>query len=292
MSVSEIFKAFCDDLRVPAYKRSEIANRHSMICRRLNKDFYGVDADSRGRYLGSFGRNTANGWVSDIDMVFELPWTTYTQYDNYIGNGQSALLQAVKSSISRTYASTYVKGDGQIVTVSFSDGDHFEVLPAFRFSDGRYYFGDSHSGGSWKSCNPVAEIDAVRVSDYLYNSNLRRLCRMTRAWKYYCDVPIKGLLIDTLADRFLNGWEYADKSYVYYDYMVRDFFEYLKQQPSSQTCWYAIGSGESIYNPDNFRYKATVAYNKAVDATRLGVNENFWSSKRKWREIYGNRFPS
>lgn len=291
MTVATNFESFCKDLLVGTSLRSTISTRYLSICTRLNKDFWKMDTDSGGRYIGSFGRNTANGRVSDIDMLFEMPISTYYTYNSYIGNGQSALLQAVKNSISNTYPSTELKGDGQIVLVKFADGMKIEVLPTFKNDDGTYTFADSNNGGSWKKTNPVPEIEAVGSGDSLTNYNLRPLCRMTRAWKYYCDVPINGLLIDTLAYRFLTSWSYRDKSYLYYDWMCRDFFEYLKNQTVNQTIWFAIGSSQLINNSENFRYKATVAFNKTKEAIQLQTDDKEWSSKQKWREIYGNRFP-
>jgi hypothetical protein len=292
MSVATYFEEFCNDLLIGTSLRSTISTRYLSICTRLNKDFWNMDTDSGGRYIGSYGRNTANGWISDIDMLFEMPLSIYNTYNNYIGNGQSALLQAVKTSIQKTYPSTSLKGDGQIVLVKFSDYMEIEVLPAFKNSDNSYTFADSNGGGRWKTTNPIPEINAVATGDSLTNNNLRRLCRMTRAWKHYCNVPINGLLIDTLAYRFLTNWRYRDKSYLYYDWMCRDFFEYLKNQTENQTTWYAIGSSQSIYNPDNFRYKAAIAFNKAEDAIQFQSDDKEWSAKQKWKEIYGSRFPS
>jgi hypothetical protein len=40
---------------------------------------------------------------------------------------------------------------------------------------------------------------------------------MARAWKYPWDVPIGGLLIDTLAYRFMQNWTNSDKSCFSYD---------------------------------------------------------------------------
>jgi hypothetical protein len=291
MSVATNFETFCNNLLISQSKRSTISDRYLAICKRLNLDFWKLDTTSGGRYVGSFGRNTATGYVSDIDMLFEMPWTTYTTYNAYISNGQSALLQAVKNSIHATYPNTDLKGDGQIVQVKFSDGMRFEVLPAFKNDDGSYTFANSNSGGSWKKTNPIPEIDAVTTGDNLTNNNLRPLCRMARAWKYEYNVPILGLLIDTLAHRFLTEWSNRDKSYLYYDWMSRDFFNYLRSQDSNQTTWYAIGSGQSVTNPDNFRYKATVAYNKAVDAIKQESDGYTWSSKQTWRQIYGTRYP-
>ncbi|MBJ7881629.1 SMODS domain-containing nucleotidyltransferase [Gelidibacter salicanalis] len=292
MGVSENFKTFCDDLTISTTKRTTISIRFNAIVKRLNNDFWNLDSTTGGRYLGSYGRHTANDRVSDVDMLFEMPWSVHAKYDKYISNGQSALLQDVKNSIAKTYPSTYLKGDGQIVQVTFWDSNKFEVLPAFKHTDNTYTYGDSNSGGSWKKTNPIPEINAINSGDNLTNNNLKRLCKMTRAWKFHCDVPIKGLLIDTLAYRFLLSWEHRDKSYLYYDWMCRDFFAFLKNQTSTQTIWYAVGSMQSIYNPDNFRYKATIAYNKSIDAIKLETDGKHWSTKQKWREIYGIRYPS
>lgn len=291
MSVATDFKTFCDSLLIGTDKRLTISTRYLAICKRLNKDFWDMDTTTGGRYVGSFGRNTANSYVSDIDMLFEMPHSIYIKYNDYLGNGQSALLQAVKNSIYKTYSTTSLKGDGQIVKVSFTDDMIFEVLPVFKNDDGSYKFADSNGGGNWETTNPAAEIEAVSSGDSSTNFNLRRLCRMARSWKYYCDVPIKGLLIDTLAYRFLINWNEKDKSYLYYDWMSRDFFEYLKNQAKDQSSWYAIGSSQIIYNSGNFRYKANQAYNKSLEAIQNQSDGYEWTSRQKWREIYGYRFP-
>jgi len=44
----------------------------------------------------------------------------------YVGNGQSALLQAVRASVKKTYSVTKVGADGQVILVPFDDGITFE----------------------------------------------------------------------------------------------------------------------------------------------------------------------
>lgn len=291
MTVTRNFETFCDNLIIGQSKRSTISSRYLAISKRLNLDFWDMDSTSGGRYIGSFGRNTATNYISDIDMLFEMPWSTYNSYNAYLYNGQSALLQAVKNSVAKTYPNTNPKGDGQIVQVEFSDGMEFEILPAFKHLDGSYTFANSNNGGSWKKTNPVPEIEAISNGDRLTNCNLRPLCRMGRAWKRCNNVPIKGHLIDTLAFRFLTAWSNREKSYLYYDWMSRDFFKYLKNQDGNQSIWYAVGSAQAISNPDNFRYKATIAYNNAIEAIKQESDGNSWTSKQTWRQIYGYRFP-
>jgi hypothetical protein len=178
------------------------------------------------------------------------------------------------------------------VVVHFSDGVHFDVVPAFESEDGSFKFPDTNDGGKWKKCDPRPEIEAINRVDGFTNGNLKWLCRMARAWKANMDVPIKGLLIDTLACGFLESWAYRDKSFLYYDWMTRDFFAYVKDQKEDQYYWYAPGSNQLVYNFENFRYKALRAYNITCEAIEYARKEQWWSACNKWREVYGASFPN
>jgi hypothetical protein len=114
---------------------------------------------------------------------------------------------------------------------------------------------------------------------------------MMRAWKNEWSVPMGGLLIDTLAHRFIKDWKYRDKSFLYYDWMSRDFFEYLANEPE-RDYWLAVGSGQYIWSKGKFQYKAKRCYNLAVEAVDHESSGHTWSARQKWREIYGTAYPS
>lgn len=159
---------FCNNLLIGSDKRITVSSRHDAIAKRVNLDFRGIYGSTENTlYVGSYGRNTANGYFSDVDMIIILPYSTYIQYDGYKYNGQSALLNAVRNSILKTYSNTNIKGDGQIVEVSFTDGMTFEILPAFECEDGSFCHADSNNGGSWKNTNPRPEIKAVNDAVHL-----------------------------------------------------------------------------------------------------------------------------
>jgi len=128
-----------------------VSSRAKQITKRVNSDFRGIDSDTRySLFVGSYGRGT-DIHVSDIDMIVELPYSIYEKYNNYNGNGQSALIQAVKDSIKKTYSTTYVRGDGQVVKLNFTDGICYEIVPGFINTDGKSYtYPDTNNGGSWK----------------------------------------------------------------------------------------------------------------------------------------------
>jgi len=242
--------------------------------------------------VGSYGRNTAIDGFSDLDMIMQLPYDTYKQYNEYDGNGQSALLQAVKASLKKTYPSTDVGADGQVIEIHFTDDLTFQIVPGFINENDSYTYPDANGGGSWKITNPRPEIEAIRERNRNCNGNLVPLCRMARSWKRKWAVPIGGLLVDTLAYQFIENYQYRDKSYLYYDFMSRDFFLWMSQQSESQEYWKAPGSGQWVYGKGLFQYKAKRCYNIAVEAIEHDGKNEEWSAKYDWREIYGTQFPA
>jgi predicted nucleotidyltransferase len=291
MSVSDYFSLFCSNLRMDNNTVSAIQYRYKQITKRINLDYWSSSSETdHSLYVGSYGRGTEI-WTSDIDIIVQLPYATYEKFNNYSSNGQSALLQEVKTILQKTYSTSHIKGDGQVIGIDFTDGINFEIVPGFINNDGSYTYPDSNNGGSWKKTDPRKEINAMNEINSDTNKNLKRLCRMARAWKGKCDVLMSGILIDTLAYKFITSWEYRDKSYLYYDFMSRDFFKYLKEIDSSQSYWLAPGSNRYVWKNGHFQSKASTAYNLSVDAINFETNNHSYSSKQKWREIYGTKFP-
>ncbi|MFD1736131.1 nucleotidyltransferase [Bacillus salitolerans] len=292
MSVRDDFSSFCSNLRMSSDTVSKIQYRYKQITKRINNDYWGSSSEtSHSLYVGSYGRGTEI-WTSDIDIIVQLPFEVYKKYDNYSSNGQSALLQEVKTVLKKTYSTSHLKGDGQVIGINFTDGINFEIVPAFINNDNSYTYGDTNNGGTWKTTDPRKEISAMDSRNNTTNKNLKRLCRMARAWKSKCDVPMSGILIDTLAYKFINEWIYKEKSYLYYDYMSRDFFEFLKNIDKTKLYWLAPGSSRYVWKDGNFQSKASTAYNLSLEAIEHESHGRPISSRQKWREIYGSKFPS
>ena len=292
MGLADWFSTFCANIKVQ--DGGTISTRYKNITRRLNSDYWTTTSDTaHSLYVGSYGRNTAIQGISDLDMIFQLPYSVYEQYNNYSGNGQSALLNAVKTSIEKTYSTTSIRADGQVILVPFNDGITFEVVPAFINKDDSFTYPDSNNGGRWRTTNPKPEIEAIRSRNAVCNGNLILLCRMMRSWKNKWNVPIGGLLIDTLAYQFMESYTYRDKSYLYYDFFCRDFFKWMAEQDENQEYWKAPGSGQYVYGKGLFQYKANRCYNISLEAIahETASPKQEWSAKQKWRDIFGNSFP-
>lgn len=290
MSVAVKFQNFCSSILIPQDKIDSISYRYKRITKQLNKSYWDTESEtSHSLYVGSFGRDT-DIHTSDIDMLFQLPFSVYERINRHTGNGQSALLAEVRDALKNTYGTTHMSGDGQVIKVNFDDGINFEIVPCFENKDDSFTYPDSNGGGSWKTTNPKPEIAQVKTTNDQCNGNLKRLCRMARVWKDVWDVPMGGLLIDTLAHQFLKQWTHRGESFLYYDFMTRDFFEYLKNQNKDKTYWLALGSGQYVYKKGDFQYKALRCYNIACEAVTLESNDKPNSANVKWREIYGTKF--
>lgn len=292
MGLADWFSTFCANIKVQ--DGGTISTRYKNITRRLNSNYWTTTSDTAySLYVGSYGRNTAIQGISDLDMIFQLPYSVYEQYNNYSGNGQSALLNAVKTSIEKTYSTTSIRADGQVILVPFNDGITFEVVPAFINKDDSFTYPDSNNGGRWRTTNPKPEIEAIRARNAVCNGNLILLCRMMRSWKNKWNVPIGGLLIDTLVYQFIESYTYRDKSYLYYDFFCRDFFKWMAEQDENQEYWKAPGSGQYVYGKGLFQYKANRCYNISLEAIahETASPKQEWSAKQKWRDIFGNSFP-
>src|SRR4028118_1233970 len=148
MQVAFNFRTLCNNLTVEQTTRRTIAERYETINWRLNLDFWRT-SDPHSLYVGSYGRGTAVRGFSDLDIIFILPPHLEAKYNAYQYNGQSALLKAVKHSLQKTYPTTDIGGDGQVVVIQFTDNIKFEVVPVFEKKDGSFSYPDSNNGGSW-----------------------------------------------------------------------------------------------------------------------------------------------
>jgi hypothetical protein len=293
MGVGEDFSKFKDNYNITSELISSISYRYKRITKQLNTDFWNTDSETaHSLYVGSYGRDTAAKGISDLDVAFVLPNSIYHQYNRYEGNGQSALLQAVKKSMQKTYPTSDTSGDGQVVVVKFNDNLTFEVLPVFETTDNEsWVYPNANSGGSWKYCNPRAEIAAIAKRSDATNRNMKYLGRMMRVWAQHCVVPMTGILIDSLAYQFIENYEHRQKSFLYHDYMARDFFGFLYKQDEKQTVWRAPGSGSHVHRTGVFEHKARSAYLRSVEAIRYNDDNHEWSRRQKWREVFGPLYP-
>lgn len=285
MSIATIFQNFLDNLKINVDSTEQISLRYGEITSALNKQFRDTESKNNNcLQVGSYGRWSAIKNISDLDMLYIMPPSAWDDYKN---SGQSKLLTAAKDAIKARYPTTNIRVDRLVVCVTYKNF-HIEVQPVFELEDGGFKYPDTYNGGRWKITKPREEIQAMKQFVDEKNNSLRHLCKMARAWKNKHGIGMGGLLIDTLAHNFLASTDdYDDKSFLYYDWMGRDFFQYLAEQPK-QSHYQALGSGQDVKVRSPFQSKAKYAYELCLKAIDECDEDKIYE---KWRKVYGSEFP-
>lgn len=285
--IKDDFSEFCNNIKLDNF--DDMKTTIKGITKKLNKHYYDIDDEESNMYIvGSVGRTTAIKNTSDLDILFDLPKGVYERINDNEGNKQSQLLQEVKNVLKEKYPNTDLKGDGQVVVINFTRYT-VELVPGFKQSDDSFKYPDTNNGGCWKITNPIPEIDECKKIDSETDRNYTNICHMLRSWKNKKGFKFKGLLVDTLTNNFLNKkTEYKNCGYENYLNLVKDMFEFLKNENKDQSYWLAIGSNQQIDNDDagKFVNKAQKAYDKIKD-----LNENSKNLNKELRNIFGKEFP-
>ncbi|WP_286235345.1 SMODS domain-containing nucleotidyltransferase [Thalassotalea sediminis] len=284
MTTTEMFTDFLANLKID--NAASITSKYEEITSALNKKFRDTESKTANSLqVGSYGRWTGIKGISDLDMLYIMP---ASRWNDYKDGKQSKLLDDTKDAISARYPRTTVKKDRLVVQVIYS-GFMVEVQPVFEQDDGSFKYPDTYNGGSWKVTKPREEIKAMKEFVDQKNKNLRKLCKMARAWKNKSGVGMGGLLIDTLAYNFLkSSSDYDNRSTAFYDWMCRDFFKYLSEEPTKDY-YLALGSNQRVNVKAKFQRKAKKAYEDSLKAIDAGESS---SANKKWKKIFGRPFPA
>lgn len=206
----------------------------------LNKKYWPLKGPNDITFIisGSGAKGTAVRTCSDIDVIFLLPHSVYERFALRTGNIQSALLQEIKQTLLSSLYSTDIKGDAPTVVVDFSTVK-VEIAPAFLDLRGSPFISDSNfktwvchtkNNGRYALTAPAAEVNFMNEINRLSNSNLVPLIRMLKVWKKHCNVSIKSIAIQMMAERFISAWYHKDAGYFWADWLLRDFFSYMATQ--------------------------------------------------------------
>ena len=288
MSLPNDFRMFCDNIQLD--NLSDMEKTTGDIAKKLNNHYYDLDGDSESHMyiVGSVGRKTAIAGSSDLDILFDMPNSVYTKYNNYDSNGQSALLQDVKNVLKEKYPKTDMSGDGQVVVINFNKYT-VELVPGFKQLDDSFKYPDTHDDGSWKYTDPLSEQSECEQCNLDSTEIYYDFCHAIRSWKNNVGIEMGGLLIDTLVYNFFqdNG-NFSDCDTNDYLKILTDMYIYLKNQNSNQNYWFAIGSNQRVSNSGNgaFVSKAKKAHKKLDGTTNTtqGINDML-------RELLGTDFP-
>jgi hypothetical protein len=291
IGVRTLFQNLVASVQLKPEQAADAAGKHERVRRVLNRWYYSLDSGSANSLVvGSYGKDTEIRPPSDVDVLFQLPWSVFERFKGRTGNIQSQLLQEVKYVLEKSFSSTAMRGDGQVVMVPFATYA-IEVLPAFRLTDGKYWYPDTNAGGRWQTTDPAAERSALVQSNARTGGKTIHLVKLLKAWKQIRSVSIKSFVLELIAQDFLDQWAHNKDSggamtgYAYYDFMMRDFFAYLGTKKLGYL--FSPGTYDLVHLGDAWEAQARFAANAAARATTLGAEDKLDRAKEEWRNIFG-----
>lgn len=289
VGVTPRFRQFHADLDVDKDEEEDAQRKLDGIVGCLNRSYYGETAlDGTSMLVGSWNKQTLVAPPDDLDVYFLPPVAEFQRFNNYFGNGQSAFLQDVKSRLLETYPQTDMRGDGQVIVVRFNSIT-VELAPAFTRTDMKLLIPDTNDGGSWRVADPVGELATLDTCDAACRGNVRAILRMAKVWRDYCNVPLRSFQLELIVQRFMPLCFWRLQDYYYYDWIVRDFFEYLLSQKNQVLV--VPGTGERMQLGDSWVSRAQTAYENALTACHYEQLDLVGYAGREWQKIFGDRIP-
>ena len=130
MTKTEAFDKFLNNIKVD--NPDIFCGRYKEITKKLNKTFRDTDSETANcLQVGSYGRYTGIKGISDLDMLYIMPKSTWDTYKDT----PSELLRKTRDALLDRYPQTTIKVDRLVVDVFF-DNFTFEVQPVYEERDG------------------------------------------------------------------------------------------------------------------------------------------------------------
>lgn len=284
-TAKEGFKEFLEKITPTAAERKRTPSHRAAIEAKLD-DKFGI---YRMFESGSFKHGTGVSFYSDVDYFVSLKSNRPEL--------SSSTLAAVRDALKERFSSTDIHVSRPAVVLEFGDGyERVEVIPAYASSeqsDGTMKFKIPGVVGEWLESTPEAHLKYVNACNLSPSKGAAKsLARLTKAWKYYRDVPISSFYLEMRAAAYMT-----DEKSVNYPY---DIYLFLKSLQDHQLAAMNDPTGNTgrivACSSDAKRTDALTKLDRAV--TRARNAKDYYQADKmglafeQWDLLFNGRFPS
>lgn len=276
--------------------------------------------------FGSFARRTQTRPLDDIDLMVginadecyyqEKSWDDIAICfpDSYSGRlknysdtrnpshlSSTRITNAFKEELKgiAQYSSANIKRDGEAASLKLvSYPWNFDIVPCFltkpNVLEKTYYLIPNRNGG-WKKTDP--RIDRSRVTTINQNNEgyILNVIRILKYWKQEKKINIGSFLLETMVlNYYENKQDHSCSQFV--DLELKNIFPYL-----ANNIQYDVSDPKNIQTNINDlqsldRVLLNIKFNKYYhiikEAREFESNSEIEKSINKWKEFFGNSFPS
>ncbi len=287
-TVDEAFRQF-HGMLTPTHEESQAAKNHRASIEACLKKNFGT---TRFFPTGSFENGTSIRGYSDGDYFACVPTEN-------LAENSFTVLQDIREVLTDAFRGTKIDIRPPAVRVCFRTVvcPPIEIVPADfigRDKQGNhiYEIADSDGAGGWIRSSPDAHNNYVDEVDGEFGGDgeVKRLVRLLKAWKYYCDVPIKSFYLEIFVTKHVS-----QKNSIVYSKDVRSILAVLwnnrlsaLEDPkgisgSIQPC----SSNEQKADALQKLHIALERAQKAREAEKRGDISGAFAS---WNDVYNKRF--
>ncbi len=234
--------------------------------------------------VGSYGKGTAIRHGRVVDVLYTASPGTRA----WIGGGR-ALTRELASALADQFSGVDWADEGWI---SVTPGTPFTVrlLPTSPCRDGGFLIENQAKAtprdlGAWRYINPEVEAARLAKADELSGNKATHLILMLKAWRRTHTLPIGAFALELLVTEFISVWNYYRRSLLFYDWMMRDFFFWLRYQGERQLA--IPGTLHFLYLDSSWQTAAERAYRGTERASRLERDNREGEALAEWRRIFG-----
>ena len=244
--------------------------------------------------IGGHGKGTAIRPAESVDVLYVLP--ANLRPENRLATAGRWLGFELASVLRERFSDVTQAPEGWLAIRP--DGGVPRRLAAVRLipcfprhpprEHGGFLVADPGSASAWRVIDPAAEMARLEAADAASGNKATHLILMLKAWRRARRIDIGALALELLVTDFVSVWTYHRRSLLFYDWMIRDFFFWLRFQRDRAVP--IPGGPELLAVGGSWLAAANDAYAAAKTACLLERDNAYDAALGHWEGIFGAAF--
>ncbi len=298
------FGGFIEHLRPSEVERGAALTAAAGVARCLRSHFRPLDELLSGGFpgagesdyliIGGHGKGTAIRPADTVDVLYVLPANLRPEIrpatgSRSLGIELAAVLKEQFPAVTQAPEGWLaVKPDGAVPRPAAA----VRLIPCFPHhpakQGGGFLVADPGSPTAWRAIDPAAEMARLEAADAASGNKASHLILMLKAWRQAGHIDIGALALELLVTDFVSVWTYHRRSLLFYDWMIRDFFFWLRFQRDRAVS--IPGGPELLAVGGSWLAAANDAYAAARTACLLERDNANDDALGHWESIFGAAF--
>jgi hypothetical protein len=291
LTPNEAFRKFRSNLEATQREQDDASRRQNEIRGVMDQSFKIAD----DFLTGSYRRWTKTRPLKDIDIfcVFHDDERPKYRKDKH----PSVILTDVEKVLAKKYGHSNVVKDDKCVTVNFPDANDpervmsFDVVPGFTKSS-HYEIPDAYNANGWIETNPKVHAEKATAANDEFDGEWKGMVRMAKTWNDAKEKPVKsGFLIEVMALDLLRPPFGGDFPYEFMSFFATMADRLDEHWPDPAGLGPPISDTMNAIDRILAEEALTKAHRMIREAVQLSRGGQNGDALRKYREVFGDRFP-